>query len=60
MCRRVGVSLFDPGFKVGGRSLRQTIEHRAAPYDLTGVIQDLAKQRHPSAHWLAGKMDPRH
>ena len=32
------------------------IEHRATPYDLSAVVDDLAAQRHPSAGWLARKM----
>jgi len=33
-----------------------TIEHRAVRYDLGRVIDDLERQRHPAAAWLAAKM----
>lgn len=35
------------------------IEHRTARYDLTGVTDDLRRQRHPAARWLASKMTRR-
>jgi len=51
--------------KLGGPLLEATaagytIEHRAAQYDLTRVLQDLAFQRHPAAEWLTGKMTSQH
>jgi predicted phosphodiesterase len=36
-----------------------TIEYRSARYDLAGVVDDLARQRHPAARWLARKMTAR-
>lgn len=35
-----------------------TIEHRQVRYDLAGVVDDLSRQRHPAARWLASKMTP--
>jgi predicted phosphodiesterase len=36
-----------------------TIEYRSAKYDLAGVVDDLTRQRHPAARWLASKMTAR-
>jgi hypothetical protein len=33
-----------------------TIEYRSARYDVAGVVDDLIRQRHPAAPWLARKM----